>query len=420
MSSSSTSTTSATSASTTDPPLAFWSLADSLISSYYPSTTITNINDLTFPPTVVIGGSTIVASSTVLDQTPTSRSSILPTSSISGNQAQQSSDAAAPVTSTASPSHQRSDEGDRNLGIILGVVLGAISLGLLVTLIWCLRRRRQHRGLQERQQPSPSQTEIASEWRRETTGTPQMWLDLYNRQVWQHTPPVSKHPAFIHSLAQPRTPAERSDPFLSSQERVDAPLAGRAHSSSREMVAAPAELDATPSAAPSTAMLQHSRSPYTRDLTNSSGSSSVPFYTPDESVEPQYRVAPLDFLSPAESAQQSMPFLEHHEPTKPAAPVFPMPYNQSRQLINNDLDPPSHSRYSPYRDSNPFMSQEENDTSTDAISPILPVRNPKRGSAPKIHYPSWKEVSGFNFMSEGDPDGNSFDDSHGRQHGEAY
>jgi hypothetical protein len=60
-------------------------------------------------------------------------------------------------------------------------------------------------------------------------------------------------------------------------------------------------------------------------------------------------------------------------------------------------------RYQPQQHiqtSNPFSSPEDQEAD-DIISPILPSRSPERRYSPIIHYPSWSEVSEFDFAGEG-------------------
>lgn len=48
---------------------------------------------------------------------------------------------------------------------------------------------------------------------------------------------------------------------------------------------------------------------------------------------------------------------------------------------------------------NPFTSPE--DEEDDIVSPILPSRSPERRHSPMVHYPSWSEVSEFDFNGDG-------------------
>jgi hypothetical protein len=45
---------------------------------------------------------------------------------------------------------------------------------------------------------------------------------------------------------------------------------------------------------------------------------------------------------------------------------------------------------------NPFSSPEDEEAD-DVVSPILPSRSPERRHSPQVHYPSWSEVSEFDF-----------------------
>ncbi|KAK1033828.1 hypothetical protein LTR33_016667 [Friedmanniomyces endolithicus] len=74
----------------------------------------------------------------------------------------------------------------------------------------------------------------------------------------------------------------------------------------------------------------------------------------------------------------------------------PQHQNPYHNQYHNDeplhLPPPNH---------NPFASPEDEDEMTDIVSPIIPARSPERRHSPMVHYPSWSEVSSFDFAGEG-------------------
>ena len=52
---------------------------------------------------------------------------------------------------------------------------------------------------------------------------------------------------------------------------------------------------------------------------------------------------------------------------------------------------------------NPFASPEDDDIEDerlDMVSPIIPARSPERRHSPMVHYPSWSEVSEFDFSGD--------------------
>jgi hypothetical protein len=174
---SATSSISGSGSSSTDVPLELWGIANGLLSSYYPSTTVSNVASLTWPSVVVIGSSTYTREppTASLKTSPTTAPSTLATSAIS------SQDVSRPVTtdSTAPNEAEPSDTPeepsdsppkDRTLGIALGVAFGVLALGLMAFALLCIHHRQKKHGgtglfpSRRRRAGSPTDSEVGA-WR---------------------------------------------------------------------------------------------------------------------------------------------------------------------------------------------------------------------------------------------------------------
>ncbi|KAK4956119.1 hypothetical protein LTR66_005826 [Elasticomyces elasticus] len=205
-----TSSRSSASSSSQDPIQSIWGQANSLISSVYPSTTITNVAALTWPATVVIGSSTYSVHSE-----PTGT----PSSTFSNNQ---------PTHVTPSPSaatHTGGLRRDRTLGIVLGVVIGSIAFALVVGILFLLHRRKKRAGKLQGHSTPVDDGEIEN-WRQPMEQTPSsaQWPNKYNRLSAPPPPPEPmQHPTFARQSTYDST--SPNNPFISPVERQNAAAA---------------------------------------------------------------------------------------------------------------------------------------------------------------------------------------------------
>ena len=229
--------------STTDVPLALWSIANSLLSSYYPSTTISDVASLTWPSVVVIESSTYTRSPETTS--PTTSPTTLGTVPVSSHDVNRP---LATDTSTASESEPSADANesdgppkDRTLGIALGVVLGVLAVAVMIFALCCVDRRQKNHGgsgifpSRKRRATSPTESEVGA-WRARhphmslvSTVAPPMsqvnnrppreWVDRYNRLADQQTPPVHMHPAFQHQHSDSTDATSEINPFFTPMAR---------------------------------------------------------------------------------------------------------------------------------------------------------------------------------------------------------
>ncbi|KAK3652631.1 hypothetical protein LTR56_001996 [Elasticomyces elasticus] len=353
--------------STTDIPLALWSQANSLLSSYYPSTTLTQVASLTWPSSVVLGSSTY---SVPPKSTSTPATSVL-----------------AEATNTSKPTHGlRSDE---KLGIGIGVAVGAVAL-IVLGIVFCLmQKRRKATGALFKRRPTPSVTDSDVEnWRSPMSrqastlsyGPSREWMQQYNRMSDApagpavppghnlQPPPMAMHPAFVRQYSSRST--SEDNPFFTPNE--------------------------TPSP----------------DHDESSGAVSAASYrvinndTPshDSSISQQYDthrptspIAPVMMTTSWAQRMHDTPSHESstsqqndmHRSTSPIVPAM-MTTSWAQRMHGEQPQQPQH---------NPFASPED-DEHDDVISPIIPIRSPERRHSPMVHYPSWTEVSEFDFAGE--------------------
>ncbi|KAK0361746.1 hypothetical protein LTR94_022107 [Friedmanniomyces endolithicus] len=312
--------------SSTNEPLALWSEARTLLSSYYPSTTLTQVASLTWPSAVVIGSSTY---SVPPKSTGTPVTSVLA----------ESTTAATPVASQG----MRSDE---KLGVGIGVAVGAVAL-IVLGLIFCvLHKRRKASGTFFKRRPTPSVSDSDVEaWRspmsRQTStrsyGPSRDWMQQYNRMseapvAGVQPPPMAMHPAFVHQHSSRSTSEE--NPFFTPSESPDYSMTG-----------------------------------------------AVSTLTPEPQQQPR-SVTPFSPAMMSTSWAQRM----HDDPQ------HQNPYHNQYHNEPLHLPAPNH---------NPFASPEDEDEMDDIVSPIIPARSPERRHSPMVHYPSWSEVSSFDFAGEG-------------------
>ncbi|KAK0890665.1 hypothetical protein LTR02_014559 [Friedmanniomyces endolithicus] len=323
--------------SSTDEPLALWSEARTLLSSYYPSTTLTQVASLTWPSAVVIGSSTF---SVPPKSTGTPVTSVLA----------ESTTAATPVASQG----MRSDE---KVGVGIGVAVGAVAL-IVLGLIFCvLHKRRKASGTFFKRRATPSVTDSDVEAWRPISGLDAA-VQPHVRSSSRGPPPASANghaPSLRPTAHQPFD--IRREPFFTPSESPDYSMTG-AGSGAAVLGAHNYRNTDTPSHA-------------------STDSSRTP-----EPQQPR-SVTPFSPTMMSTSWAQRM----HDDPQ------HQNPYHN--QYHNDEplhLPPPNH---------NPFASPEDEDEMTDIVSPIIPARSPERRHSPMVHYPSWSEVSSFDFAGEG-------------------
>lgn len=236
---------------------------------------------------------------------------------------------------------------DRRVGIIVGVVVGVVALALMGFLFLCLRRRKRSTGSYfNGRADSVSDSEIGA---------------------WRHSQP--------EILQNNNDSYESGDP---SQEWVDR------YNRSAEY--------RTPPISKHPAFAGH----YTQD----SSSEENPFFTPEErsaaAASKQNSQATTEQHTPAELAHEEMTRSSastarpsaSSNPNRPPTPLdFMMIGNKAQQ---------------PVRHKNPFSSPEDTEAieADDAVSPIVPTKHLHRRHSPQVHYPSWSEMSEFNFTDE--------------------
>jgi len=287
---------------------------------------------------VVIGGATYsVHSGTTGGTVP---ATVTPTGSITTS-------VLAEATSLAPVSNAHHGlSSDKKLGIAIGVAVGAVALFVLGIVFCCLWRRKKATGayLLRRRSPSPTDSDLEC-WR--SPRQPEMsTLSSGPSREWP-----SKHNS------------------MSVQEH-------------------PAEMGLQPP------MVMHPA--YMRHHSSQSISEDNPFFTPQERSEHQY--------------EMQHDLSQHPEVETAAAAAGASSHRHSSNSMRPESRPPTpfspmamiglSSSHAPQQHSNPFTSLED-DEADDVISPIIPARSPERRHSPIVHYPSWDEVSGFDFAGHG-------------------
>lgn len=379
----STATTSSADATWTNPLIqSLWGDAQSLLSSYYPSSSVTNVASLTWPSTVAIGSATyeVSGSSTLSTMTSASVESV-PTQ-------------ASAASSTATPSSAaKTNSGmhtDKRLGIGLGVGLGVVAIGLMIFLIWLLHRRRRRSGTFIKHRPaSPSDSEITS-WRAQSSHSdfPEKYAAMTAPRA--PMPPVRTHPAMSRGWTDDEIrPIRNGNGDISEENPFYTPYDNYA------------ELAAENSRQPSLHELHGESSmqmlsdhrPTTPVAESAMGRPSTPF-SPE--LMRGGMMSPVSPISPADDTQQhgfwrnSEDHAKPHQPEDYANPYQPEDYERSQYDSQNSS---SHHRST---SSNPFLSEEDDVVET---PPSIPARSSRR-SLPIVHYPSGDELSTFDFGIE--------------------
>ena len=340
-----TSTTIANSASSAAPSpsdnaLYIWGIGASLLSSYYPSTSVGNLATLTWPTVVVVQSHTY----TVTPDSKTLQTGTTRTASVTNTALDQASSTASPTGHLTS-----SMSSQEKLGIGIGVAVSGIALVVLAVVMCCLCRRRRRTGAFFKRRPSPSVTDSDVESWRTPAGprcTPRMSSNSPRQQWSEKAAPSSE------ITATPRPPPMAMHPAFARQQ---------SHWSLR-----------------------------------SDSSPENPFYTPEEyemsggNPEQHIDAAPLGYESAQSDFAPTEPELRDsygHRRGRPPTPLM-MPINTSPKVD--------------YERHNPFASAKDHtDEEADLVSPMLPARSPERRHSPLVHYPSWTEVSSFDFTGNG-------------------
>lgn len=378
--------------STTDVPLALWSIANSLLSSYYPSTTISDVASLTWPSVVVIESSTYTrgSASTSATTSPTTLATV-PVSSHDVNRP------LATDTSTASEPEPSADANesdgppkDRTLGIALGVVFGVLAVAVMIFALCCVdRRQKKHGGSgifpsRKRRATSPTDSEVGA-WRARhphmslvSTVAPPMsqvnnrppreWVDRYNRLADQQTPPVHMHPAFAHQHSDSTGTTSETNPFFTPMARSTENTG--LHTEQHDYH------PGYPNSKPGFNVDVVPYAPYRPDARRSHGSYrrsvSSNWSMEDRNSRPPTPFSPMMMLQASSPPQTTNPFVSDYD--EDAA---------QRQRLT--------------------QQEPESYEGDDIVSPMQPPsRSPARRHSPLVHYPSWSEVSEFDFTGEAD------------------
>lgn len=383
-------------APTTDVPLQLWSIANSLLSTYYPSTSISDIATLTWPSVVVIESSTYThsapeSSAVSPTTTPTSFSTV-PASSQDVSRPLATDTSNSSETGSQDEASKQDRPKDRTLGIALGVVFGVLAVAVMIFALCCIdRRQKKHGGKglfpsRRRRATSPTDSEVGA-WRARhphmglvSTMTrpmsqvhnrqPREWVDRYNRLADQQTPPAHMHPAFLQQNADSTGTAAETNPFF-------APTAQPSENANR----------------------QNEQQEYHPGYPKPGFNVDVVPYTP-------YRPNARRSHSSRRRSTSSLRSIDEEDEThsRPPTPFSPM------MMLQTSLPP--------HQANNPFTSDDDEDAAQrqrltqrepetyeadDVVHPIqAPLRSPARRYSPLVHYPSWSEVSEFDFTGESD------------------
>lgn len=403
---------------TTDVPLQLWNIANSLLSSYYPSTSISDIATLTWPSVVVIESSTYTHSPTASSKIPATTSpTTLATISASSQDVSRPLATDTSSTSDAEPSGEPKKldrPKDRTLGIALGVVFGVLAVAVMLLALCCIdRRQKKHGGTglfpsRRRRATSPTDSEVGA-WRARhphmglvstITGPmtqvnnrqPREWVDRYNRLADQQTPPAHMHPAFMQQNTEYTGAASETNPFFAPVARSNEDA--NRHSEQQEYHPGYPKTGFNVEVVPHTPHRPNARrSQSSRRRSMNSNPSTI------EEEEERTSRPPTPF-SPMMMLQASLP---PHQATNPF-------------ISDEDEDSAQRQRLTQH--------EPERYEADDVVSPIHPPsRSPARHYSPLVHYPSWSEVSEFDFSGESDlgdrrvkaqRSRNSGDDGYGR------
>jgi len=267
----------------------------------------------------------------------------------------------------------RSYNDDKRLGIALGVILGAVTLGLLALIFFLMHRRRKRTGTYLRHQPTPDDEEIAS-WRSPPgTAVPSMAL----ARNYQSIGPSAPHVAAL------------------------LPIHTRSSSSSGH---APAENSYGGSRSPAYAPMQATSGPIADHYYDGSSPERVPLQSDQEDIAGAAH-APLATTNRWRPDRPPTPLM-HGMMGGPVSPASPTDHDYARYQRA-----PLTSAYG----NNPFSSPEDHEADARQHSPFggvggsyehgglyddipqPPARSPERRNSPQYHYVTPPEASGFDF-----------------------
>ena len=320
-------------------PIYLYNAATSLLTEYFPSSTPTNLLEVQWPSTVVLGTATYNLDPGTTATTATSS---------------QSQKDAAPTEPTRVAAKKPSDDShaisQKKVAIIIGVVIGTIALLVMAVVFWCLHRRRKQTGSFFMRRSSASTISSGGSSRRRysargpATYGPHSYVSG-GLGPWEEKgpetsaephrqPPAATHPALMRRQSSRSTFEDR--PFVTP--------AGSYHELENQRT--------------------QTAGPNTNGATQRRSSSSVRDGRPPTPFNP---MAMMQTAGPSSQPPQSSqrPELQVQAPTP---------------------------------DRNPFSSPEDREED-DVVSPIMPSRSPDRRHSPMVHYPSWDEVSEFDFAS---------------------
>lgn len=400
-------------------PLSLGALAASLYSEYYPSTTITNLADLTFPPTIVIGSQTLVIhSGTISTPKATSASATKSSNSATASQTNSGSETAgassgsdntpssttnsdsssgtntasnandnsatgASATNSASdtngnsatgaPSSSQSTTGTNksthhglSAGAIAGIVVGTIlGVALFALLLFCCLKRREKRSRKHHtkstvhdKEPGRLHDPVPHD-----IPPPHAFHDGIggnpNRRSAERNGRVPEMAALSNAGHHPHQRMSGQNPFYSDEERANA----------RHNGIAPG---------------QHDRM-HPNGL-HSNGMHPGGMHSPNGMHQHNGMVPTAAALAVASHHRPRHSSGSHGQIPRRAVP------NRSSVPPANGLVPPQ--AYNAYRPS-------ERSGMQDGFPPVVPTRSAERRDSPKLHYPTRDEVSQFDFNGRG-------------------
>lgn len=415
---SSTATSSADQSSTTgssnsDLIQSLWSGAESLLSSVYPSSSVTQVASLTWPSSVVIGGTTYAVTSASGSSTfATSASS----TSATNDKPVETSAAAGNTTSTQS-NNSGSDKDDKRIGIIVGVVLGCVALGLLGFMLWWVHRRNKRTGTFFRHRPRSATDSEIQNWRSPESSTSQFPEKYAN--ISAPPPPMplmeARHWSTGETISSDHSRSS-ANPFYTPHES-HAELA--ADSSRRNSLHSIHELrgdgprHSSNENRPSTpfspaAMMAMAGSPVS-PISPSDEYQNHGLYRPMQDYRNTFSEQPMqnnrnafpeqsmqDYRNPfAQGPSTFQPYTHEHQPQSYNSTNS---YNAHQPQAGDYASQYHHPLSHPRNVMNPFTHEDdEDDNDVFDTPPRIPTRSPKRNSSPTVHYPSGPELSTFDF-----------------------
>ena len=443
----------AASSTTTNAEPALLSIVESLVSTYYPSAAISQLASQVLPGTVTIDSntftlhgstsSTATSPSRTTSTTPTSHSTTshrttlkqTTRSSITSTPSSLVPSSSSTVTSqsTNSPHTNHSDE---TLAIILGSIFGALVLSLILLLLFCLwRRKRRHGSYFKGHDDTPqlSRRSTLTDW------IPPTPPGLGNTTLisagggGHHN--RDNHGRYTHSAAPPQMSHPRTNPIFLGRNwhRHD----NGPNSESRPLVD---DTTGIIGGGSGSGVSSNSHTPrHTQELT---GDAIQPYELDHEETNrpglfpPSNTIgnnmhnsdrAPTPYL-PAllmpghhgrsiqdpqsqeyypSSQQQHQDQHQNQGYYQPQQQQHLNPFSSRHDHQNNNSN--TNRGFFPSRYPSSRYEDDDEEEARDLISPIVPVKSADRlPRSSLVHYPSWDEVSEFDFEGE---------NGHGHGHG---